>query len=122
MKYGHIRAWLCKLLMYGAAGSGKTSSKEIIIGNQPPKERVSTPLAMRPTKVYRVNIEGNEWAKLTTIEEHKMFLARALIKVAPDVVGRLLATQSSEDLTSTCLLYTSPSPRDATLSRMPSSA
>ena len=28
----------------------------------------------------------------------------------------------SNDTTSTCLLYTSPSPRDATLSRMPSSA
>ena len=27
-----------------------------------------------------------------------------------------------EDLIETCLLYTSPSPRDATLSRMPSSA
>ena len=27
-----------------------------------------------------------------------------------------------EDLRSNCLLYTSPSPRDATLSRMPSSA
>ena len=26
------------------------------------------------------------------------------------------------DITKTCLLYTSPSPRDATLSRMPSSA
>ena len=111
MKYGHIRAWLCKLLMYGAAGSGKTSSKEIITGNQPPKERVSTPLAMRPTKVYRVNIEGNEWAKLTTIEDHKMFLARALIKVAPDVVGRLLATQSSEDLTSTESVFSEAEPQ-----------
>ena len=28
----------------------------------------------------------------------------------------------NESLTSSCLLYTSPSPRDATLSRMPSSA
>ena len=27
-----------------------------------------------------------------------------------------------DDLIDTCLLYTSPSPRDATLSRMPSSA
>ena len=27
-----------------------------------------------------------------------------------------------EDVTNICLLYTSPSPRDATLSRMPSSA
>ena len=32
------------------------------------------------------------------------------------------ATTISDDVFSTCLLYTSPSPRDATLSRMPSSA
>ena len=30
--------------------------------------------------------------------------------------------QSEEDASKACLLYTSPSPRDATLSRMPSSA
>ena len=30
--------------------------------------------------------------------------------------------KANESLPSTCLLYTSPSPRDATLSRMPSSA
>ena len=30
--------------------------------------------------------------------------------------------QYSEELAHACLLYTSPSPRDATLSRMPSSA
>ena len=32
------------------------------------------------------------------------------------------ATVNNVDITYTCLLYTSPSPRDATLSRMPSSA
>ena len=31
-------------------------------------------------------------------------------------------TEQGENLFNTCLLYTSPSPRDATLSRMPSSA
>ena len=31
-------------------------------------------------------------------------------------------SSSSNDLVKNCLLYTSPSPRDATLSRMPSSA
>ena len=101
MKHGHIKAWLCKLLMYGAAGSGKTTSKEIIIGNKPPKDRVSTPLAMRPTTVYRVNLEGKEWAKLTTLEERKLFFARVLINVAPDLVDRLLATQSGDATTST---------------------
>ena len=39
--------------------------------------------------------------------------------------GRLKAWADAHDLVAhavTCLLYTSPSPRDATLSRMPSSA
>ena len=101
MKHGHIKAWLCKLLMYGAAGSGKTTSKEIIIGNKPPKDRVSTPLAMRPTTVYRVNLEGKEWSKFTTFEERKMFLARVLNNVAPDLVNHLLATRSNEATNST---------------------
>ena len=78
--------------MYGAAGSGKTTSKEIIIGNKPPKDRISTPLAMRPTTVYRVNLEGKGWSKLTTLEERKRFFARVLINVAPDLVNRMLAT------------------------------
>ena len=34
----------------------------------------------------------------------------------------ILKYSSIESISSTCLLYTSPSPRDATLSRMPSSA
>ena len=36
--------------------------------------------------------------------------------------GRTLSIKTSDDQYEGCLLYTSPSPRDATLSRMPSSA
>ena len=36
--------------------------------------------------------------------------------------GDLVALKSEADEYASCLLYTSPSPRDATLSRMPSSA
>ena len=36
--------------------------------------------------------------------------------------SKLIDKEGSVDLTNSCLLYTSPSPRDATLSRMPSSA
>ena len=39
-----------------------------------------------------------------------------------DGEGRLTLAGRAGDLIITCLLYTSPSPRDATLSRMPSSA
>ena len=37
-------------------------------------------------------------------------------------VGDKLDKTEAKDLSDACLLYTSPSPRDATLSRMPSSA
>ena len=58
---------------------------------------------------------------------------RELISNASDALEKLRMTQLTEnkifegDLplevnVTTCLLYTSPSPRDATLSRMPSSA
>ena len=40
----------------------------------------------------------------------------------PDRKQRLLMRQLGEQLMSICLLYTSPSPRDRTRSRMPSSA
>ena len=46
-------------------------------------------------------------------------------KTFPLVISNMLLSelkQSSTDLASSCLLYTSPSPRDSNLSRMPSSA
>ena len=98
MKNGHVKAWLCKLLMYGHAGSGKTTSMEIIVGNKPPKHRESTPLATRPTTIYRVNLESEEWAKLTTLNDRKSLLARALIRDVPELVDRLLATRSDDKL------------------------
>ena len=96
MQRGHVRAWLSKLLMYGAAGSGKTSIKEMIVGNPPPAYRESTPLAMRPTTVYRVSLEGKEFAKLITLEEKKMFLAKAMVNIDPDLVVNLLKAQYAE--------------------------
>ena len=39
-----------------------------------------------------------------------------------DVCSGRVCCEATESVTAPCLLYTSPSPRDATLSRMPSSA
>ena len=39
-----------------------------------------------------------------------------------DVSGNYIVDITGQDTKNPCLLYTSPSPRDATLSRMPSSA
>ena len=55
-----------------------------------------------------------------------MIVFIALILVAAVASTIIIKTaeelQQNAEQTSSCLLYTSPSPRDATLSRMPSSA
>jgi len=43
-------------------------------------------------------------------------------KKSPGIGGHIASFQSAATLYDTCLLYTSPSPRDRTRSRMPSSA
>ena len=94
MKHGHIRSWMWKLLLYGAAGSGKSSVKEMILGNPPPVNRTSTPLAMRPTTVYRINLDGKEFTTITTLQERRAFLARALLQSAPNLKRRLRAARA----------------------------
>ena len=41
---------------------------------------------------------------------------------SPRPIGSLMIVNDSGDFSGSCLLYTSPSPRDRTRSRMPSSA
>ena len=66
---------------------------------------------------------GGEFSRLAEEEgTHKAQLARVHAELA--VHKEALAHERQQHAASreTCLLYTSPSPRDATLSRMPSSA
>ena len=99
MQYGHVEAWLSKMLLYGAAGSGKTCTNNMIAGNPPPENRHSTPAAVRPATVYRVSVEGKEWTKLTTRQERKSFLARMLSTFVPDLENRLRPSQQEAQTT-----------------------
>ena len=53
------------------------------------------------------------------INQFEPVLARGVVG---DITDEELLLSAGIDTCDTCLLYTSPSPRDATLSRMPSSA
>ena len=53
---------------------------------------------------------------------HEAVLAAAMRRVRADLAGRAAASGSRPRSVLICLLYTSPSPRDGLLSRMPSSA
>ena len=61
-------------------------------------------------------MRGVYYKEIETNRARTGVIAQELEKVLPEVVF------DSQDTDPTCLLYTSPSPRDATLSRMPSSA
>ena len=96
MKYGHIKTWNCKLVIDGAVASGKASVIEHILGNQPLVYRMSTPLPIaKPITTYKVSLNGKECTKVTTLEEHKAFLAKALIH-PQNLAHSVPANQSKE--------------------------
>ena len=87
----------CKLVVYGNIDSGTTSVIELILGDRPLQcNRMSTPsmFCPRPIITYKVNLDGNECAKVTTLKEHKDFLAKTLIH--PNVVHSILANQQKD--------------------------
>ena len=56
------------------------------------------------------------------LQEPWVIAVATLLFAVEFVVDKVAALDSAWDLVHTCLLYTSPSPRDGLLSRMPSSA
>ena len=66
------------------------------------------------------------WARITGLESDNSGLKTKISGLEGDLSSKVSAYNSLQGdydgLNSSCLLYTSPSPRDATLSRMPSSA
>ena len=68
-----------KVVLYGAAGTGKSSFMEIVVDNPPPAIRRSTPLAARPTSVFQID-STDSWTKLTP-QQRRELLAKAMMHV-----------------------------------------
>ena len=81
MQHGYVSSLVGKVLFLGAAGSGKTSSKHIILNEAPPTLRISTPCAERPVKIVRIEVDGLKLRRLQAKEEKtivaKIMKARA---------------------------------------------
>ena len=98
------------------SGQGKDS---VILRDErekPVPKRFSVSVGLRP--LVRIGITQQPRESVVREEDH---LAAVLFDVNDQVVG-VGDIGQGEDSFPGCLLYTSPSPRDATLSRMPSSA
>ena len=78
MKDGHVESLNIKVLFFGTAGAGKTSSKAVILGLPPPVNRVSTAMAERPVRVVCADMkEDGEWLIMGP-EEVREALAAAI--------------------------------------------
>ena len=69
MRYGFVLTSIVKLLLFGIAGSGKTSVTAIMMGDDPPQVHKSTSLMARPVQVITVFINQlTEWQRKTPEE------------------------------------------------------
>ena len=70
-------------------------------------------------KSYAGKVDGDSESQVAAIETCIVDGAKGILLTASDTKGIVPAVTQARDA---CLLYTSPSPRDGLLSRMPSSA
>ena len=83
MKLGHILLDLDKILMFGIAGSGKTSTLAVLLGLAPPDIRCSTPLMKRPITVMFMCVnEKMEWEEKTQ-EQMREIVAKVISSRVP---------------------------------------
>jgi len=68
MKDGYVEARDIKALIFGAAGTGKSHTIALIMDDEPPSVRRSTPCATRPVRATRAAKRGEKWVKVTREE------------------------------------------------------
>ena len=107
----HIRKWLeqsksLRILITGKTGAGKSALVNGIVGKYVAKEGETLDPETSTVVEYRTTIQDVE----------------VVIYDSPGLQDGTSKEEAGSAILEACLLYTSPSPRDATLSRMPSSA
>ena len=65
MTQGYVEARDIKALIFGAAGTGKSHTIALLMDEEPPTIRRSTPCATRPVRVDKLEKEGGKWVRVT---------------------------------------------------------
>ena len=86
------------------------------------QEKVYYATGRRKTSAARIFLKPGSGKIKINGKEGDVYLQTPINRVKVLQPFTVTETKNKFDLFITCLLYTSPSPRDATLSRMPSSA
>ena len=111
MKRGHFDLAIDKVLMFGIAGSGKTSALAALLGVSPPSIRSSTPLMRRPIEVRFMDVNEELHWKMRTNKEFRDTVA--------EVIHSRMSIQESEALSSASQASPNQQPSHPTTSRSP---
>ena len=65
MTHGYVEARDIKALIFGAAGTGKSHTIALLMDEEPPTIRRSTPCATRPVRVDKLEEKGGKWVRVT---------------------------------------------------------
>ena len=78
MQRGHFDLAIDKVLLFGIAGSGKTSALAALLGVDPPSIRSSTPLMRRPIEVMFMDVNEELHWKMRTNKEFRDTVAEVI--------------------------------------------
>ena len=113
MTHGYVEAKDIKVLIFGAAGTGKTHTIALLMDEEPPMKRCSTPCATRPIRVDKIEEEGGKWVRVTrdqlsqtiadtsTMHPQKPSITRKAMSTAPSSSVHTPETASKLKTTST---------------------
>ena len=89
---GHVELHINKVVLYGIAGSGKTSALAAMLGKDPLTFRCSTPLMKRPVNVRFMYVDENTEWKERTVKQMQDTVAEVMRSRMPE---QLVEAQSS---------------------------
>ena len=121
MKDGYVEARDIKALIFGAAGTGKSHTIALIMDEEPPSVRCSTPCATRPVRAVsrtRAEKRGEKWVKVTREELLQTIADTATMLPSKPSPSRNTKTSST---TSTAPGSSQPQTNPHTMAHSPSS-
>ena len=95
MKDGYVEVRDIKALIFGAAGTGKSHTVALIMDEEPPSVRRSTPCATRPVRATRAEKRGGKWAKVTRDDLSQTIADTATMLPSPSMNTDTSAASSS---------------------------
>ena len=111
MKDGYVEARDIKALIFGAAGTGKSHTIALIMDEEPPSVRRSTPCATRPVRaVSRTMAEkrGERWVKISRDELSQTIADTATLLPSKSSPSKNAGTSLASSATSTTPVISKP--------------